>query len=53
MVLRELLSPIDLSGAQAFCIHEVTKIVLICEDEQFVLTAFQIVTPYLEGFDNS
>ena len=53
MVLGELLGPIDLSEAQAFYIHKLTKIVVICEDEQFVLTAFQIVTPYLKGFDKS
>ena len=53
MVLRELLGPTDLSKAQAFCIHEAMKVVVVCENEYFVLAAFQIVTPYFKGFDNS
>ena len=53
MVFRELLSPADISGAQALCIHEVTKVVMVCEDEHFVLAAFQITMPYFENFDNS
>ena len=53
MVLEELLGPADLSGAQALCIHEATKVVMVCKDKHFVLAAFQIVTPCFEGFDNS
>ena len=53
MVLGELLGPADLFGAQTLCIHEATKVVVVCEDEQLVLVTFQIVTPYLEGFDDS
>ena len=53
MVSGELLGPADLSGAQTFRIHEATKVVVVCEDEQLVLVTFQIVTPYLEGFDDS
>ena len=53
MILEELPGLTDLSRAQAFCIHEATKIVFICEDKYFVLAAFQIVTPCLENFDNS
>ena len=53
MVLGELLGPADLFGAQTLCIYEATKIVVVCENEQLVLTTFQIVTPYLESFDNS
>ena len=53
MVLGELLGPTNLSGAQTFCIYEATKVVIICEDKHFILAAFQIVTPYLKGFDDS
>ena len=53
MVLEELLGTADLSRAQALCIHKATKIVVVCEDEHFMLATFQIVTPYFEGFDNS
>ena len=40
MVVQELLGPMDLSGAQAFYIHEVTKVVLVCEDENLVFATF-------------
>ena len=53
MVSRELLGLADLSGAQSLCIHETTKVVLVCEDEYLVLTTFQLVMPCLQGFDNS
>ena len=53
MVSGELLGLADLSGAQALYIHEAIKVVVVCEDEHFLLTAFQIVTPYFKGFDNS
>ena len=43
----------DLSEAQTLRIHETTEVVMICEDENLILAAFQIVTPYFEGFDNS
>ena len=53
MVSGELLGPADLSGAQTLRIHEATKVVVVCEDEHLVLAIFQIVTPCLEGFDDS
>ena len=53
MVSGKLLGPIDLSGAQAFCIHEATKVVLVYENKYFMLATFQIVTPCFKGFENS
>ena len=53
MVSGELLGPADLFGAQTLRIHEATKVVVVCEDEHLVLATFQIVTLYLEGFDDS
>ena len=53
MVSGELLGPADLSRAQTLRIHEATRVVIVCEDEHFVLATFQIVTPCLKGFDNS
>ena len=53
MVLGELLGPADLSGAQTLCIHEATKVVVVCEDEHLVFATFQIVTPCFEGFNDS
>ena len=53
MVSRELLGPTDLSGAQAFCIHETTDVIVIHKDENLMLTTFQIVVPRLKDLDNS
>ena len=40
IITRELLDPIDLSGAQALCIHETTKIIMVRKDENLMLAAF-------------
>ena len=40
VIPEELLGPTDLAGAQALCIHETTKIVVIDKHEDFVLAAF-------------
>ena len=53
MVSRELLGPADLSGAQALRIYETTEVIMVCKDENLMLATFQIVTPRLEGFDDS
>ena len=53
VIMRELLGPTDLSGAQALCIHESIEVIMIRKDENLMLAAFQIVTSSLEGFDNS
>lgn len=51
MVSRALLSPTDLTGAQALRLHESTEVVVVSQHESFVLTAFEIVPPILEGLD--
>ena len=53
MILEELLGLADLSGAQTFCIHEATKVVVIYEDKHLVIATFQIVTPCLKSFNDS
>ena len=53
VVSRELLGPADLSGAQALRIHETTEVIVVRKDENLMLAAFQVVTPRLEGFDDS
>ena len=53
VITRELLGPTDLSGAQALCIHELTEVIVVRKDENLMLAAFQVVTPCLEGFDDS
>ena len=52
MVLRELLGQADLSGAQALCIHETTEVIVVRKDNNLILTAFQVVAPSLECFNN-
>ena len=52
MVLRELLGPADLSLAQALCIHGTTKVIVVHKDENLMLSAFQIVAPSLEYFND-
>ena len=52
MVLRELLSPADLFGAQALYIYEMTEVIVVRKDEDLMLAAFQIVALSLECFNN-
>lgn len=40
MVPGEFLSPVDLFGAQALGVYETAKVIVIGEDEDFVLVAF-------------
>ena len=53
MVLRKFLGPTDLFRAQTFCIHKITKIVVICKDKYLVFATFEIVMLCFESFDNS
>ena len=53
MILRKLLGPADLFGAQTLHIYKTTKTVVVYEDKYLVFATFQIVTPCLEDFDNS
>ena len=53
MVLKELLGPADLSGAQALCIYEMTEVIVVCKNENLMLAIFQVVPPDLESLDNS
>ena len=53
IVSRELLGPTDLSEAQAFCIHEITEVIVVRKDENLMLATFQVVTLRHEGFDDS
>ena len=53
VVLRKLLSPANLSGAQTLCIYKTTEIVIVCKDKNLMLVAFQVVAPSLEYLNNS
>ena len=52
MITRELLGPTDPSGAQALRIHESTEVIVVREDEDLMLAAFQVVAPSLECLNN-
>ena len=53
MVLKKLLDPEDLSGAQTYYIHEATKVIIVCENKHLILVTIQIMMPYLKSFDNN
>ena len=47
------MGPADLSEAKSLCIHETTEVIIVRKDGNFMLAAFQIVTPRLKRFDDS
>lgn len=53
IVLRELLSLADLAKAQTLCIYKIIKVVIVNENENFILATFQVVAPSFKGFNNS
>ena len=53
LITGKLLSPADLSRAQGLCIHETTKIVVICEDKYLMFATFQVVALCLKSYNNS
>ena len=53
IVLKELLSPADLSGAQIFYIYETIEVIVIYEDKNLIFVIFYIVMSCLKVFDNS
>ena len=52
VVTREFLSLANLSGAQTLHIHELAEVVMIGEYKDFVIAAFQIVSPSLKSLNN-
>ncbi len=40
VVLWQLLNPPNLIRAQAFCIHEVLEVIVVCKYKNFMFTAF-------------
>lgn len=53
MITRKLLSPSDLTKAQVLHIYELTEVVMACKNKDLIFAAFKIVTPSLEGFNDS
>ena len=52
MISGELLGPIDLSGAQALCIYELTEVNMVGKHQNFVLAVFQIVSLGLKSLND-
>ncbi len=52
MVARELLSPTDLSGVQAFYIHKLDKVVVICQYRNFVLATSTVEVSSFQSLNN-
>ena len=53
IAVGQLLSSEDLARAQTFYIHELTQVVIIGQNQDLVLVAFQVVAPILKHFNNS
>ena len=53
MLLKKLLSLIDLLKAQTFYIHKILEIVIIYKNKNFILIAFQILMLTLKYFNNN
>lgn len=52
VVLRDYLGLADLSKAQTFCIYKMLKIIVIDDDKNSVLAAFEVMTASFESFNN-
>ena len=52
MISGELLGPTDLFGAYALYIHKSTEVIIVGKHQNFVLAAFQILSPDLKNLDN-
>ena len=52
VIFGELLSPTDLSGAQALRIHELTEVIMVGKHQNFLLIAFQIVSSDLKNLND-
>ena len=53
MIIKELLSPIDLSGAQVLCIQKTLEVIVICKDKNPIFAIFQVMMLSFECFNNS
>lgn len=49
---KKFLGPPDPTKAQIFCIHKPIKIVVVDQDKNFVLAAFEIVFSDLKNLNN-
>ncbi len=52
VVSRELLGPADLTRAQTFRIHKLTKVIMVSKNEDLIFATLQVVAPSLKNFNN-
>ena len=52
MVIKKLLGSLDLVRTQAFCIHELTEIVVVSKNKDLIFTDLQVVVLNLEYSNN-
>ena len=52
IVTRKLLGPADLTRAQTLCIYELSEVIMVSENEDFVFAAFYVVLSGFKCFDN-
>lgn len=53
IVFKKLLGSADLTKAQAFHIHELTKVIMGSKNNNLVFAAFQVMVPSHKSFINS
>ena len=53
VILREFLSPANLTRAQTLCVHKLSKVIMIGENKNFVFAVFKRMLPSFKSFNNS
>lgn len=53
VVLKMLLSLLNLAGAQILCLHEPAEIIVIGDNKNLIFAVFQIITPSIESLNNN
>ena len=51
-ILKQLLSSTNLARAQAFCILEFTKVIIVSKNEKLVFVAFEVVALSFKNLNN-
>lgn len=52
-ILQWFLGLTDMTRTQVFCINELTEVIIVCNNKDFVFASFQVMTPSIKGFNNS
>lgn len=52
VVLQEFLGPINLPRTQAFCIHELFKVIIVSKNKKLIFAVFWVVVPHFKNRNN-